>query len=302
MAKQGRPVQQILEHAPGTAERAVKTSDCGLQHIANLLEPCLAPDDLIDQGFGHPDLLWGLQAAFGGAQPLLIANILRQDTMKDRLPQVDSDTEAQLDRLIAAAGNSTRRAILLALLADRRAYTIDQVAEIAGVHRTVAFGHLERLADLGLLMRTRRHGRRGKPASLYSAVEGGLVASVPQRQSERLATLLAASLSGFGRPGRTAARLAGRRYGESFTADRAASAASALGPLQKLGGAYEVEGKRIVARNCIFRETCSTDPALVCGLHAGIIEGVLHSAGIAAHVEPTGPVQPGGCGYLMKAA
>jgi predicted ArsR family transcriptional regulator len=63
-----------------------------------------------------------------------------------------------------------------------------------------------------------------------------------------------------------------------------------------------VEGKRIVSRNCIFRETCTTDPALVCGLHAGIIEGVLHSAGIAAHVEPTGPVQPGGCGYLMKAA
>jgi predicted ArsR family transcriptional regulator len=215
---------------------------------------------------------------------------------------VDSDTQAQLDRLIAAAGSSTRRTILFALLADRRAYTIDQAAEIAAVHRTVAFGHLERLADLGLLLRSRRRGRRGKPALLYSAVDGGLAVSVPQRQFERLATLLAAGLSGFAQPGRTAARLAGRRYGESLKTDRPASVAIALGPLQTLGGAYEVEGQRIVARNCIFREACHVDPALVCGLQAGIIEGVLHSAGIAAHVEPTGPTQSGGCAYYVKAA
>jgi hypothetical protein len=60
MTKQGGPVQQILEAASRTAERAVKTPDRALQHVANLLEPCLAPDDLIDQGFGHPDLLWCL--------------------------------------------------------------------------------------------------------------------------------------------------------------------------------------------------------------------------------------------------
>jgi predicted ArsR family transcriptional regulator len=215
---------------------------------------------------------------------------------------VDSDTEPQLDRLVAAAANSTRRAILLALLADRRAYTIDEAAEIAGVHRTIAFGHLERLADLGLLMRSRRRGRRGKPASLYSAAGSSLVASVPQRQFERLATLLAASMNGFAKPGRAAARLAGRTYGESFTAARATSVTSALGPLQALGGAYELEGERIVARNCIFREACSAAPALVCGLHAGIIEGVLHSAGFAADVEATGPMQLGGCGYHMNAA
>lgn len=215
---------------------------------------------------------------------------------------MDSDTQSQLDRLVAAAANSTRRAILLALLADRRAYTIDEAAEIAGVHRTIAFGHLERLADLGLLMRSRRRGRRGKPASLYSAAGSSLVASVPQRQFERLATLLAASLNGFAKPGRAAARLAGRTYGESFTAARATSVTSALGPLQALGGAYELEGERIVARNCIFREACSAAPALVCGLHAGIIEGVLHSAGFAADVEATGPMQLGGCGYHMKAA
>ena len=63
-----------------------------------------------------------------------------------------------------------------------------------------------------------------------------------------------------------------------------------------------MDSERIVARNCIFREACRAAPALVCGLHAGIIEGVLHSAGFAADVEPTGPVQPGGCGYQMKAA
>ncbi len=215
---------------------------------------------------------------------------------------MDSDTEAQLDRLVAAAGNSTRRAILLALLADRRAYTIDEAAEITGVHRTVAFGHLERLADLGLLVRSHRRGQRGKPASLYSAAGSSLVASVPQRQFERLATLLAASMRGFARPGRAAARLAGRTYGESFTTAGATSGTGALDPLQALGGAYELEGERIVARNCIFREACSAAPALVCGLHAGIIEGVLHSAGFAVNVEPTGPMQPDGCGYQMNAA
>jgi hypothetical protein len=58
MAKQGGPVQQIPKRAPGTAERAVKTPDRALQPIADLLNPCLAPDDLIDQRLGHQDLLW----------------------------------------------------------------------------------------------------------------------------------------------------------------------------------------------------------------------------------------------------
>ena len=65
-----------------------------------------------------------------------------------------------IDGLAAAIQDPTRRRILLALVHDGRPRTVDEMAEVAGVHRTVAFGHLERLVALGHLEKRQRRGRR----------------------------------------------------------------------------------------------------------------------------------------------
>jgi predicted ArsR family transcriptional regulator len=212
---------------------------------------------------------------------------------------MDSSPLADLDQLLTAVQNPTRRAILVALLADRRAHTVDDIALLAGVHRTVAFGHLERLADAGLLVKDRRRGRQGKPAALYMAAGSALTAAVPQRQFAQLARLLAEGLGTLRERGQTVARDAGRRYGESLGGSAVDSIADGLAPLQALGGEYELNEGRIVARNCIFLEACRTGSDLVCGLQAGLIEGVLRAGGISATVQPAGPVADGGCSYLV---
>jgi predicted ArsR family transcriptional regulator len=209
---------------------------------------------------------------------------------------------ADLDQLLSAVQNPTRRAILVALLADRRPVSVDDVALMLEVHRTVAFGHLEHLADSGLLVKELRRGRRGKPAALYTAVGGALTAAVPQRQFAQLAQLLAEGLGTLRGRGQAVAREAGRRYGESLGGPPAADVVQALAPLQALGGEYEVDGGQITARNCIFLEACRSGSDVVCGLQAGLIEGALKAGGITAGVQPGGPVSGGGCTYLLTAS
>jgi predicted ArsR family transcriptional regulator len=213
---------------------------------------------------------------------------------------MDDAPLADLDRLLAAVQNPTRRAILTALLSDRHAYTVDDVALLVDVHRTVAFDHLERLAEAGLLVKDRRRGLKGKPAALYTAAGGALTAAVPQRQFAQLARLLAKGLGTLRGRGQTVAREAGRRYGESLVSRPASTVADALVPLQALGGDYEVDEGRIITRNCIFLEACQSGSEVVCGLQSGLIEGVLRAGGIAATVQPAGRFADGGCSYAVS--
>jgi predicted ArsR family transcriptional regulator len=188
-----------------------------------------------------------------------------------------------LDRLADAVGERTRRRILLAFYDDPSPRTVDEVAATAGVHRTVAFHHLERLAALGYLVTDLRRGLPGKPAKLYRPV-GRVDVTHPQRRFAELAALLAAALGGLGRPGQAAAREAGRRFGRD------------LDSLDYLGADYVVEGALITARNCVFREACDRDREVVCNLHAGLLEGALQPA----RVEPAGPFGAGGCRFVIK--
>src|ERR671937_255934 len=119
----------------------------------------------------------------------------------------------ELDQAVEALQDPTRRGILLAFFNDREPRTVDEVAAAAGIHRTVAFSHLERLRGLGYLAAANRRGRRGKPARVYSLERGPVELSYPPRRYQVLASLLADALAGFGEKARGAARAAGRAYG-----------------------------------------------------------------------------------------
>ena len=82
---------------------------------------------------------------------------------------------------------------------------------------------------------------------------------------------------------------------------RARGASSAVRALSSLGGRYLLKGEELHARNCIFREACTGNPA-VCTVHAAIIEGALDAAGVTASVSPTGADGAGGCRYLVEVA
>ena len=190
--------------------------------------------------------------------------------------------------MAGAIQDPTRRGILLNFYKTDEPLTVDQVATRSGVHRTVAFSHLERLTALGYLISSQRRGLPGKPAKLYQrASDAPLVFRYPARQFVALAKLLAVAVA---RSGRQAAIDEARQWGASLLARRYDSLAAAVRALDFLGADYHLEDDgSLVARNCIFREVCASEPSLVCGMHSAILEGALTSAGFPVQVTAVDP-------------
>lgn len=180
--------------------------------------------------------------------------------------------------------DATRRRILTSLQ-ERPGLDVivDEIAAAEGLHRTVAFTHLEKLADAGLLRRGSRTGKRGRPARTYRWA--GVIAefSRPPRQHRLLASLLAEAVGLRG--GADAARRIAAAYG------------ARLEGLSELEGDFELTENQIHARNCVFGEACAVAREVVCGVQAGLLEGAL-----GRPVVPLGPDASGGCRYAIQPA
>jgi predicted ArsR family transcriptional regulator len=195
--------------------------------------------------------------------------------------------------LLQALADPTRRRILALLQARAEAVTVDEVAATQGIHRSVAFEHLELLAGLGLLLKGSRAGFRGRPARTYRLGGEAAEVSYPQRQHRLLAGLLAGAIAGGTEPER-----AGERHGRRLAAG-SRNEAEAIARLEELGGQYEVTGNRIKARNCVFREACDSAREVVCGVQAGLLRGALAASGSNRDVAPRGPDAGGGCQFEL---
>ncbi len=209
------------------------------------------------------------------------------------MPGMASDME----RALGALRDFTRRDILLRFYADRKPRSVDDVAHVAGIHRSVAFEHLERLVALGYLQVERRRGLPGKPAKIYRLTAGPVQISHPMRRYDVLAEALAQSFQRLGDRGTQAIREAGRALGAGLGRAGARSTLVALEPLIEMGGEYEMgPGGAITCTNCLFAEVCRRAP-IVCSFHAGLIAGVLERSGLEADVEALGQREPDGCAY-----
>lgn len=202
--------------------------------------------------------------------------------------------------LLSVLAEPRRRAIL-SFFASRpaAAFTVDDVAAEQRLHRSVAFTHLERLADAALLVRGSRPGHRGRPARTYRYAGRAAEASLPARQHRLLAEILGQALDAQGPPGAAAARRQGRVHGLAL-AGRPESLPVALETLAGNGGDYLLSASSVEARNCVFREACESAHEVVCGVHAGIIEGVLQAAGAESRVVPAGSTGAGGCRFRLE--
>jgi predicted ArsR family transcriptional regulator len=199
-----------------------------------------------------------------------------------------------MDRALGALRDFTRRDILLRFYAERKARSVDDVARASGIHRSVAFDHLERLVALGYLEVERRRGLPGKPAKIYRLTAGPVQISHPMRRYDILAEALVRSLEGIGNDGgRLLIKEAGRSFGRSLALPQAGSVRAALEPLFEMGGDYEVEPSgNVVCTNCLFAEVCRREPK-ICEFHAGVIDGLTGS-----EVESLG-FHGLGCAYVV---
>ena len=184
----------------------------------------------------------------------------------------------------------------------------DEAAAAAGIGRPLAAYHLDKMVELGLLVATyqRPAGRRGpgagRPAKLYARSSREFAVTVPPREYELAAQLLAEAIeSDRGGQSTASLRAVAREYGRGLaTRNRIALTAedASLGvhaALQEHG--FEpspVAGRGIQLRNCPFHQLASLHRDMVCGMNLALLEGLVEGFG-ATQLHPGLDPQPGRC-------
>src|SRR5829696_2222891 len=197
------------------------------------------------------------------------------------------------DRDLAAIGllqDPVRRALYGHVVASGGEVSRNQAAEAAGVARSLAAFHLDKLVEAGLLEATfRRLGDRrgpgaGRPAKLYRRAAGEVAATLPPRTYETAAHLLAETVeqAGADLELQAAARRAGAEAGRRIAAEASAGPDPAPAVEQVLAArGYEPyrDGDALRLRNCPFANLSAEFPVLVCAMNLCLIEGLLDGLG-----------------------
>jgi predicted ArsR family transcriptional regulator len=200
------------------------------------------------------------------------------------------------------------RGRLYQVVADRdRPVGRDEAAAAAGVGRPLAAYHLDKLVELGLLTASyqRLEGRggpgAGRPAKVYSRSGREFAVSVPSREYELAAGLLAAAVEADGSGASQAAlHRAARRCGADL--GRRSRAAQAAGRGQAVQAVlcehgfepWQDQDGAVHLRNCPFHALAADHPELVCRMNLALIEGLVDGLG-ASGMCPALTPGSGGC-------
>jgi predicted ArsR family transcriptional regulator len=194
----------------------------------------------------------------------------------------------------------------------------EEAAMAAGVGRALASYHLDKLVESGLLTATYRRppGRSGpgagRPAKLYARSGREFAVTVPPREYELAARLLAQAIeadpSGRGRAallaaaGRLGAELGGRlrpSHAQDGPAGREA-ARDLEGALSGHGYAPEGDDAGVLRlRNCPFHQLAEQHRELVCSMNLALIDGIVAGLG-ADDLRPALEPQPGYCCVAIR--
>ena len=197
-----------------------------------------------------------------------------------------------LGRLADVFGDPTRRNIYRHLRACDIPQSASEVADVFGLHRTVARAHLEKLAEMELVTTsTRRRPGGGRPAKIYAVTDARLEIMLPPRRYERLARLLLRLVEETLEPevAAAAATSLGRAYGEQTAEEFAGNgheAPARLSPravmdwmeLSGYGATLGSSGNGqtvIEVHNCVYRELSQEFPDVVCAFDRGMLCAML---------------------------
>jgi predicted ArsR family transcriptional regulator len=222
----------------------------------------------------------------------------------------------------------------------------DEAAAAAGIGRAIAVYHLDKLVESGLLTASyRRPGGRGgpgagRPAKFYARSTREFTVTVPAREYELAAHLLARAVAADeGGASQAALRAAARQFGEDaaagyLAAGQDAGGASFAGATPEgasvagatPGGAsvagttpYDSDAARVAAvlrahgfeprpaadgtvvlHNCPFHRLAADHRNIVCGMNLALIEGLVEGLG-ASGLRPVLDPGPGQCCVVIGA-
>jgi predicted ArsR family transcriptional regulator len=196
--------------------------------------------------------------------------------------------------VLATLLEPTRRGLYRYIAAEGGAVSRDQAAQAVGVSRAMAAFHLDKLVESGLLRASYRRlsGRTGRgagrPSKLYRRSRHRFDVTVPARDHELLARLLAesnraptdtsASASAAHEFGRSLGARARRRVATRTTPAQLNSCVedvvAGLGFEPARFGAGEVR-----ARNCPFDPVSRRYPTVVCQMALALLRGIVDGVG-----------------------
>ena len=191
--------------------------------------------------------------------------------------------------MFKALGDNTRYAIYLELVRAPSPLTTAEIATTLGLHVNTVRPHLERMREAGLLeVEIDARGGVGRPQHRHR-----LAADAPSLGLEPpvfpLATRMLLRMASSAGLGADEAVEAGRDQGlaDGHRVDDPADGVDVVQRrLAELGfdptSVPTDEGVTLAFGHCPFRDLAETDPALVCGLHQGLVEGLVEGTGTGA--------------------
>jgi predicted ArsR family transcriptional regulator len=183
-----------------------------------------------------------------------------------------------------ALASASRAAILRLIRAADAGLTGADISARTALHPSTVRAHLERLVEVGLLVKARAGGGvPGRPPWRYRI-------AAPEPAPAPYRTLAAALLEHLATTGggTSAAVAAGRAWGRRLAAVTARpggpveTVVDVLGQLgfdPRLPGGSGGDGLEVHLHSCPFLELVGQHPDVMCGLHAGMIQGVVRAAG-----------------------
>lgn len=206
-----------------------------------------------------------------------------------KIPRVPRELEA-----VAALREPKRRGLYQYVERQPLAVSRDEAADAAGISRALAAFHLDKLVRLGLLKAEYRRlsGRSGpgagRTSKLYRRSRHQFALSLPHRNHELLARLLAASSDSAARispdvePAREYGRSLGRRARKRIRGHpapaRLLECVEAV--LESLGfEPYRASPAELRLRNCPFDPLSRRYTPLVCGVGQAVIAGITEGVG-----------------------
>lgn len=184
---------------------------------------------------------------------------------------------------MSALSDPVRRQLYEHVASQDKPVRRDNAAEAAGISRTLAAYHLDRLAEAGLLVTSyaRPEGQggpgAGRPAKLYQRVQDEVSVTIPPRTYGLLAELLADAVANDESGSvRSALMAAAKNEGRTATGEDA----DLLEALERRG--YEpvvTDDGDVDLRNCPFHKLAQRHVELVCNLNHALLCGILAGCG-----------------------
>jgi predicted ArsR family transcriptional regulator len=188
----------------------------------------------------------------------------------------------------------------------------DEAAAATGIGRPLAAYHLDILTGLGLLAASfqRPPGRTGpgagRPAKVYARSGAEFTVTVPPREYELAARLLAQAVEADDAgTSRAALHDAARQFGAGLARRQRPGTCGARLALEAALREHGFEPRRgqdgaIWLHNCPFRQLAARHPGIVCGMNLALIDGLV-AALDATGLRPALAPRPDRCCVVIGA-